>query len=164
MLVPLFVFALAGVSLTREREAGTLSLLLCQGASISQIVWGKLCGAVLVVSAVLAPGLVIGAGWLTLRGDTHWTGDTSARLLGLAVAHVCFLVTCAALAMAVSAWQRTSRAALVSLIGIWCLLWIVLPRVLPVISTALHPLPACASFDAEVEALRQPQVPTQCRS
>lgn len=152
MLVPLFVFALAGVSLTREREAGTLSLLLCQGTSVSQIVWGKLCGTVLTASVVLAPGLLLAAGWLALRGEAGWTGDTAARLLGLAAVHLIFLVACAALAMTVSAWHRTSRGALVSLIGLWCLLWIVLPRALPVVSAALHPLPARATFDAEVEA------------
>jgi ABC-2 type transport system permease protein len=35
---------------------------------------------------------------------------------------------------------------------VWSVLWIVLPRALPVATTALYPVPARATFDAEVEA------------
>jgi ABC-2 type transport system permease protein len=66
-------------------------------------------------------------------------------------AHGVFLAICAAIAITASAWHRTSRGALISLMGIWIALWIVLPRVLPVVGTALYPVPPKATFDADVE-------------
>lgn len=151
LFVPLFIFGVAGVSVTRERESGTLTLLLCQGASWPAILWGKLAGALLIVGTVLAPALFVSVAWLVLGSGTAWTTDMTVRALGLVAAHGLFLVTCAALAVMVSAWQHTSRAALVALVGAWIVLWVVLPRLLPMIGTALYPTPARAVFEAEVE-------------
>jgi ABC-2 type transport system permease protein len=150
--LPIFVFAVAGVSVTREREDGTLPLLLCQGASWSDIVWGKWCGALLFLAAIVTPGVLLAGAWLAVQSDVALRGDVVARALGLAVVHALFLAGCAAAAVAVSAWRRTSRASLVWLVAAWFGLWVVLPRVLPVAATALQPVPARATFDADVEA------------
>ena len=151
VFVPLFLFGVAGVSVTREREDGTLPLLLCQGASWSDLLWGKVAGALLIVGAVLTPALVVSVGWLAFAADVGWTTDLWLRAGGLAAAHLVFLITCAALAVTVSAWHGTSRGALITLLGAWIGLWVVLPRVLPVLGTALYPAPSRAVFEAEVE-------------
>jgi ABC-2 type transport system permease protein len=151
LFLPLFVFGVAGVSVTREREAGTLPLLVCQGASWPAILWGKWLGALLIVGAVSVPALAVSLGWLVVAGAS-WTSDLVARGMLLGLAQLVFLGTCAALAVLVSAWQSTSRGALVVLVGLWFALWVVLPRVLPALATALHPVPARTAFDAEVEA------------
>jgi len=150
--LPIFIFAVAGVSVTREREAGTLSLLLCQGASWADVVWGKFCGTLLLLAAVVVPGTVLTAIWLAAHGGGHWNGDAATRALALAAVHGLFLAGCTAVSVAVSARQQTSRAALVWLIAAWFGLWVVLPRVLPVLASAVQPVPARASFDADVEA------------
>jgi ABC-2 type transport system permease protein len=152
LFVPLFIFAVAGVSVTREREHGTLPLLLCQGASWSQLLWGKFLGTLLIVGAVIAPGLLIAIGWLTVRAEVAWDADLLMRGALLLAMHTVFLAACTAVALAVSALSSTSRGALVTLVGLWFALWIVLPRVLPAMATALYPVPARAAFDAEVEA------------
>jgi hypothetical protein len=41
------VFLVAGAAVTREREAGTLALVLCQGAAPGATLWGKLAATVL---------------------------------------------------------------------------------------------------------------------
>jgi ABC-2 type transport system permease protein len=53
--------------------------------------------------------------------------------------------------VSVSARQATSRGALVLLLSTWIALWVVLPRLLPAVSSALHPIPSRAAFDAAVE-------------
>jgi len=151
VFVPLFIFAVAGVSITREREEGTLALLLCQGVSWPTLLWGKLTGALLTVGAVLAPGLLVSLVWLAASADLAWTQDLAMRAASLAGAHAVFLVACAAAAITVSAWQRTSRGALITLLGAWILLWVVMPRVLPMVGTALYPTPSRTAFDAQVE-------------
>lgn len=152
LLVPLFIFAVAGVSVTREREQGTLPLLLCQGASWSHLLWGKFLGTLLIVGAVVAPGLLMAIVWLALRAEVVWDADLVTRGALLLMMHTVFLAACTAVALAVSAVSTTSRGALVVLIGLWFALWIVLPRVLPAVATSLYPVPARAAFDAEVDA------------
>lgn len=151
VFVPLFIFGVAGVAITREREAGTLALLLCQGASWPAILFGKLTGSLLVVGLVLAPGVLLSLVWLSRAAGVAWTGDLIARAGVLAGAHAPFLATCTAIAITVSTWQRTSRGALITLMGVWIVLWVMMPRVLPTIATAFFAVPSRAEFDADVE-------------
>lgn len=152
LFLPLFLFGVAGVSVTREREAGTLPLLLCQGLSWSQILWGKLWGCLLIVASVVTPAALLLVGWLAARGALASSADTLARGTGLAAAHVLFFAACTALAVTISAAHTTSRGALVSLVALWFALWVVVPRLVPLAATALYPVPARAVFDAEVDA------------
>lgn len=151
LLIPLFVFAVAGVSLTREREAGTLTMLLCQGTSWRRIMLGKLFGSLLIVMAVLLPGWLLSLAWLAAQSRVTWTGDLAGRAALLLVTHAVFLSLCAALAISVSARCRTSRGALMTLLSLWIALWIVAPRLVPAIAATRHPIPSRAQFDAEVE-------------
>jgi ABC-2 type transport system permease protein len=149
-LVPLLVFAVAGVSVTREREAGTLALLLCQGLSWPQLLAGKLAGTLAAVALVLVPGVALTVPWAT-AGTGTWSADTLTRAALLAAAHAVYLVACAGLALLLSARHRTSRGALATLVALWVALWVVLPRVLPGVAAAVYPVPVRAEFEARVE-------------
>jgi ABC-2 type transport system permease protein len=151
LFVPLFIFALAGVSITREREAGTLALLLCQGVSWRRVLIGKIAGTLLIVALMLAPGMIATALWLAVREGTIWSADLAARGLLFGLSQVVFLFTCAAIAVITSARMQSSRAAILALVTIWVALWIVLPRLLPAVGNALYPVPSRAAFDADVE-------------
>lgn len=151
MLVPLLIFVIAGVSVAREREHGTLGLLLSQAVSWANVLRGKALGGLLVVAGLVVPGALLALAWLALRVDVEWTPDLITRAILLAVGHVVFFATCAGFAVFVSAMQSTSRGALVTLTSIWLLLWIITPRILPSIATMRYPVPSRAAFDAEVE-------------
>jgi ABC-2 type transport system permease protein len=155
LFVPLLLFAAAGVAVTREREAGTLWLLLCQGTPWRTFLWGKLAGALVVVGCALIPGVLGAAGWLIFASGSGspivWRADEAARVALLMAVHAAYLVSCAAGAILVSALHRTSRGALVTLVGAWIFLWIALPRALPGIAASLYPLPDRAAFEATVE-------------
>ena len=151
-LLPLFVLALGAVTVTREREAGTLPLLFTQGASWPTLLWGKLIGLLLVVGAVLLPAVVAVSAWLAADAGTVWTSDLAGRAAGLLATQVGLLVACGAVGVVVSARVATSRQALMTVLSLWFMLWVVLPRALPAVSTALHPTPARASFEADVES------------
>ncbi len=151
LLVPLFIFAVAGVSVTRERESGTFTMLLCQGASWRQILFGKMLGSLLVVMMVLLPGWTLTLAWLATRADMVWSAELLGRSALLAVGHTVFLTGCAAAAIGVSARSRSSRVALMTLLSLWIALWVVVPRLAPVVTAALYPTPSRADFDAAVE-------------
>jgi ABC-2 type transport system permease protein len=150
LLVPLLLFVVAGVSITREREQGTLWLLLCQGVSWASVIWGKLLGTLAGVLLLVAPGVALALAWLAAPSD-GWSADAVARGLLLAGSYGVYLAACAALALLVSAAHRTSRGALVMLVAIWIAVWVIVPRALPGLATALYPVPSRAAFDAEVE-------------
>jgi ABC-2 type transport system permease protein len=151
-LLPLFVLALAAVSITREREDGTLPLLSTQGASWPMLVWGKLLGQLLIVGVVLLPALVFCAAWLAADSATAWTPDLRQRMAALLATQLGLVVASAAIGVTVSARVATSRQALMAVLSLWFLVWVVLPRALPAAATAAHPTPARASFESDVEA------------
>jgi ABC-2 type transport system permease protein len=151
LFVPLLLFVIAGVAVTREREAGTLSLVLCQGVSWAHVLWGKALGALWIVTALVLPGLLAAGLWLVSSAAGSWSPDSIARAGLLALSHAAYFIVCALAAVVVSARHRTSRGALVTLITLWIALWVVLPRALPSIAVARDPLPSRAAFEADVE-------------
>ena len=151
VFVPLLIFGIGGTMLTREREAGTLSLLLVQGASWRQVIAGKWLGTLAITGLVLVPGVALSSAWLLLSAGPRVDTDLLLRLLGFGLVHLAYAMTCAALAVTVSAVHRTSRGALVVLLAVWSLLWVVVPRLAPMAAATLHPLPARAEFEARVE-------------
>jgi len=151
-LLPLFVLALAAVSITREREDGTLPLLSMQGASWPVLVWGKLLGQLLVIGVVLLPAVLLCGAWLAAVYATVWTPDLLQRVVALLATQLGLVIACAAIGVTISARAATSRQALMTVLSLWFLMWVVLPRALPAAATAAHPTPARASFESDVEA------------
>lgn len=151
IFVPLLVFGIGGSMVTREREAGTLSLLLCQGASWRAVLWGKWLGTMSIAIGVLAPGTLVTVAWIMTASGLTLDVEALQRAVAMGLVHAVYVAVCAAIAVGVSAWCQTSRAALVVLLGAWALLWVVVPRLVPMAAATLHPVPARAEFEAGVE-------------
>ncbi len=149
LFVPLFLLVTAGVSVTREREAGTLALHLAQGVSWRALVMGKILGVCTLVTLVVASGL-IATTWVVSR--TQALSAVGPRLLVLLALHVIFWIMVATVATLASARSRTSREALAITLGTWIALWIVVPRLAPVAANAWFPLPSRAEFAERVDA------------
>lgn len=151
-VLPLVIFVVAGASVTRERENGTLALLLCQGMSGPMLLAGKLVAVLALVAAVLLPGAAL-TWWAASSGGTMpGDGDSAARAALAILLQGGYLAACAAMALVVSASFRSTRGALTVLLGAWLVSWVLLPRVFPAVASTLHPLPSRAAFEAQVEA------------
>jgi ABC-2 type transport system permease protein len=151
MIVPLLLFATAGVSVARERETGTLALVLSQSASWGALLLGKICGSFVIVACVVLPGVMLLALWIGSGPLDMWGLDVTARAGFLAVSSATYLLMCTVLAALVSSLHRTARGALVTLVTLWLGLWVVVPRALPSLAASLYPLPSRAAFEADVE-------------
>jgi ABC-2 type transport system permease protein len=151
MIVPLLLFATAGVSVARERETGTLALVLSQSASWGAFLLGKICGSFVIVACVVLPGVMLVAVWIGSGSLDLWGLDVTARAALLAVSSAAYLLACTVLAVLVSSWHRTNRGALVTLVTLWLALWVVVPRALPSLAASFYPLPSRAAFEADVE-------------
>jgi len=124
-LAPLLLIFLAFTSVARERERGTLRLLLAQGVSGQQLLAGKLLGHGVIALAIGAPAFLPLA-WLAASAVAPW-GAVGLLILGYAA----WLLLWATMSVLISALVTRSRDALVALVGIWMVSVILLPRALP---------------------------------
>jgi ABC-2 type transport system permease protein len=150
LLAPLILFFLGYGIISGERENGTLPLLLAQGATPRQILFGK-CGALFIMGlALIIPGLVpmtilAGMATSTRPGEFIW------RLGGLGIGYAGYLLSCALLCVIVSTICRRSRTALIILIIGWVLGGIFMPRSLAALGEGRAPLPSRAEFEARLD-------------
>lgn len=134
-LAPLLLIFLAFASVSRERECGTLRLLMAQGIGGRALLLGKMLGHAGIALAIGAPAFVLLIG-LAAGGAAPW-GVSLLLILGYA----CWLLLWAVLAVLVSALAARSRDALIALVGLWMIGVILLPRALPEAAAARTRLP-----------------------
>lgn len=133
-LAPLLLIFLGFASVSRERERGTLRLMLAQGVGARDLVLGKLLGQCAIALGLGLPAFVVLCGFAAM-GAASW-----AASLSLAAGYAAWLLLWALLSVAASALLRRSRDALAVLIGVWMVSVILLPRVLPEAAAAQTPL------------------------
>ena len=149
-LIPLLIIALGYGSWSRERERGTLRQVLSTGVTRHALFWGKALALGMSMAGLLVPaGLVIvGALWAVGGGDAA----TLMRVGLLAASYTLYFAIFACLTLFVSAMANTSRGALVTMVGIWGLFCLVMPRAASEVSGLVEPLPSRAELARKVGA------------
>ncbi|HEX8999386.1 MAG TPA: DUF3526 domain-containing protein [Blastocatellia bacterium] len=150
LLAPLAIFFLGFAAITSEREGGTLPMLLAQGVTWRELIVGKTLGVAAMALCVTAPGALLLLVWRLFAGN-EFLVDTLWRTLGLIAGYSLYLLICATFTVLISAWQQTSRGALTSLILLWIVFCVVIPRGAQTLGAALAPAPAKAQFDERLE-------------
>ena len=133
----------------REREDGTLRLVLAQGVSPRRWFAGKCLGLGLALAAVAVP---VGAGLVALCLAAYpagFDGDVAARLTLLALAYGLYFFVWLVGSVAVSAAVRTARTALTTLVALWVGGGVLARRLASTLASALAPVPTVAAFRAE---------------
>ena len=151
LLVPLLLFFLGFNTIAAERENNTLKVLLSQGANWKEIIAGKSLGLLTMALLLLLPAVIMTVGIWALQNNSSSTGDEVMRLLWLLVSYTVFFAIVSVIAVTVSAISKTAKMALISLIGIWLLFGIVLPRATQALGNWLHPSPSKIEFETAVE-------------
>jgi len=141
-LVPLLIIFLSFGAVTREREQGTLALLYCQGVSSRELLLGKILGGYAALAVLLALPAALALGLVTGLGQAE-----PLRLGVLGLSYALYFLIWTLLAVSVSAWQRSSSAALMALLSLWVVLVVLLPRTLPNVGETLVPAPSKPEFD-----------------
>ncbi len=151
LLIPLLIILCAFAAFSGERENGTFRQLLSLGVPRTKLLAGKALGLTAAIAAILLPLLPIGAGAVLLNGPEG--GDAGADLLRLALLCIGYLAYFAAfigLTLAVSALASSSRAALVTLLGCWLAIALLLPRFAADAAERLAPVPSITAFKQAV--------------
>lgn len=141
LLVPLLIIGLGFSAWTAERERGTLRLLLASGVRPTWLLGGKALGLIAALGAVLLPALALGGGLLA-QGAAG--GASPARLAAMIAAYAAYFAVFVALALGVSALARSSRGALVALLGVWVLWSLATPRAAADVAAIVAPTPGSA--------------------
>jgi ABC-2 type transport system permease protein len=149
--LPLLVIALATACITKERERGTLRLLLAQGVSKLEIAAGKTVGIATLLGIVLAPPLVVIATALLALGAASAPDIDAIRIAmilgGFATYVLIFLLIC----VAISAVASSSRAALLLALGTWGLFVLVVPRIVDQVVRASEPTISVVQLKHEIQ-------------
>ncbi|WP_276380334.1 DUF3526 domain-containing protein [Flavobacterium sp. H4147] len=151
ILLPLLIFFLGFNAIAYERENGTLKLLLSQGISWKQLLWGKVLGIASVILMLFIPTIIVLLFiWLILQNFTI-SADETFKMILFIVFHFIYLMFFCVITVVVSASSKTSKKALVSLIGIWLILTIILPRTTQAMGAYLYEAPSKVKFGSDIE-------------
>ncbi|KAB8314782.1 DUF3526 domain-containing protein [Tolypothrix campylonemoides VB511288] len=151
VLAPLLVGVLAAGLVARERERGTLRLMLASGAPPGALVAMKARALGALVALVFAPLLLVAAIAVAMA-PVPVDADTLQRLALWLLAHAAYLAIAVCLAVALSARVRSVDRALLLWVGGWTLAVLIAPRLGATLSDAVAPLPTAREFWADVRA------------
>ena len=144
LLAPLVLIFVGHAAVARERESGTLRLLLAQGVAPGQVMLGKLLGLAGMAAVLLVPALA-GLALVALAGAVP------ASVAGLlAAGYVLWGLAWAAGITAVSACCARAQTALAALLVVWAASVVALPRLAAELATARLPLPTRLETDIAI--------------
>jgi len=122
LLVPLLLIIIGHGVVLRERESGTLAVLLAQGQSGLGIAAGKALALAGVAGLLLLPVAV-------LAGAAVGAGEAPLAAVLLVAGYALYLAVWSALVLAVSLVARQRSVALALLVCAWLLVALVIPRI-----------------------------------
>ncbi|MEN7548763.1 DUF3526 domain-containing protein [Rapidithrix thailandica] len=151
VLAPLLIIFLAFASFTRERESGTLKLLLSQGISLRTLVSGKVIAYSLMLGLIVWP-FVVGILIISAAGIQQATiPDIALRVALLALIYGVYLLLFIAFSVWVSLHSSTGRNALLVLLTCWIFFVILMPKTLANLSESFYTLPSMREFKAQIQ-------------
>lgn len=147
LLIPLVIILLAFDKFAGEREQGSLRQLMSLGIRARDLAAGKALGVAGALALLLTPVTVLGVAALSIASSDD--GDLTSgfvRLSLLALAYLLYFGSVLGVAIAVSAWARSGRVALLCLLAFWVVSCLIVPRASADIAERLHPTPSYTEF------------------
>ena len=153
LLVPLLIIGLGFSTWTAERERGTLRQIASLGVAPKVLVVGKALGLTAALGALLVPAALLGA-VVNMTWHVGASPTSGARLAAMAASYVAYFAVFLALTLTASARAKSSRGALVTLLGFWVGAALIAPRAASDAAALLAPAPSHAAVtDAVRESL-----------
>ncbi len=151
IIVPLLIFYLGFASVARERENGTLKLLIGQGIKRKEIVFGKWLGLWSLSLLFLGAIFLIVLFFVFTEDPSVFLADSLNRYTILVIAYLLFYIILSAITVLVSSFSETAKGALIKLLGIWLLFVIIVPKSLQAVGHYLYPTPSKIEIETAVE-------------
>jgi len=147
VLIPLLIIIIGFNAVSGERERGTLRKLLSIGVSTRSLLLGKAAALATCVAALIVPLGLAFAAIAVARLPAGERLDVIYRMAWIAAGYGLYLGFYLFLTLAVSAFARSSRMALVLLLGLWVATTLIAPRAASETANLLYPTPSRLAFD-----------------
>lgn len=146
-VIPLFLIFLAFASVSNEKETGRLKLLVFQGTPLSKLIFAKAI-SVWLYGLLL---LIVTVGIQVLLNRKGMNADSMARTGLLLLAYTVYYYIIALLTTWLSARLKNNAASLSSMLAIWILWTIFIPKIWGNTSDKLYPLPSRQEFKTAMQ-------------
>ena len=151
LLVPLLIIFLCFNSISQEKEDSTLKLVLSQGITLSQLAWGKIMGHLIALSIILVPCLILIFSLIVIGSDGALSKDIILRFSIILLGYLIYFFLFISISTVVSARAKSSRNALVTLLGIWIFACIILPKATINIGSVIYKAPSSFEFREAIQ-------------
>ncbi|HYZ85863.1 MAG TPA: DUF3526 domain-containing protein [Bryobacteraceae bacterium] len=151
LLMPLMIILLTFSAFASEREMGTLRQLLSLGVKRSDLAWGKALGITYALGLLLVPATVIGVVGLAVTSENGALAMSMPRMGLMMLGYLLYFAAFLGVSLAVSARSRSSRVALIALLGFWIFNGLIAPKAVTDLARAMYPTPSALQFAREVE-------------
>ena len=148
-IIPLLIILTGYNSFTKEEELGTLKLLKGQGIPLWKLAIGKWLGIFIPISLVTMGLFLVASIFLTSIEDF---GEFSmAMLFLLMIVYLIYYSVFINLTLIVSALSRRSGISLVSLLTVWIVVCLAMPKASSNLAASIHPYPSRQAFATHIE-------------
>jgi ABC-2 type transport system permease protein len=147
VLLPLLIIVIGFDAVSRERESGTLRQLISVGVPTRSLLFGKAAALAGCVAILVVPICLIFSAVTIARLLATERADVLYRIAWLAAGYGFYLGFYVFLTLAISTFARSSRAALVLLLGFWVVSTLIAPRTASEAANLLWPTPSRLEFD-----------------
>lgn len=150
LLVPLLIIFIGYNSISAERESGTLKILLCQKVSWRKLLWGKTLGISGIGLSIFMPLILLTI--LLWASLSQWaiSADSGIRLVILILSYCVYFFIITAITVLVSAFQRSSKTVLITLLACWIMFLIIIPRISQTVANKVYPTPSKMEFADQI--------------
>jgi len=151
LLLPLLILFITFQTFTKEKETGTLKLLLSQGVTLRSVYLGKLLAYSLIFLMITVP-FFIGLYILGVLGNTRAVlSDLGLRIILLFFIYTLYLVAFTNFSIWISFKSSSARNALLTLLIFWIGTGIILPKTSANLGETLYPLSSIKKFKEEIQ-------------
>ena len=149
-LLPLLIALLTFSAFAGEREQGTLRQLLSLGVQRERLGLGKAVGVASALALLLVPAAIAGSALLVFT-EASDAGSTLGRILLLSASYLLYFGAFTGVALAISARARSSRVALIYVLGFWILNCLIAPRAAVDLAKRVDPTPSSFAFTTGIQ-------------
>ncbi|MEQ9166935.1 MAG: DUF3526 domain-containing protein [Fulvivirga sp.] len=154
VLLPLLIIFLTFNIFSKEREEGTLKLIHAQGLSMRQLFMGKVLGTYLMVLLIFIPSIML-AYLLLDRQSVSLDNEIFYKFFALTIGYAIYFLVFVVLSVLISGFAKNSGFSLLTLLGLWILSCIILPKATTNLADKLYPTPSQFDFRNSIQQLVQ---------
>ena len=151
LVLPLILFFIGFSSVAGDRQHGTLKILLSQGATWKEILFGKSLGLFGIATLFFIPIILLVVITVLILGDPSENNLYWFRIVLVGFGYLAFLYIVSSLTIVVSTSSNTSKNALLRLLGIWLVLVVLLPKSAQAMGNFWFPTPTKLAFQSAIE-------------